>query len=328
MSRTGSQSAAAAARRSSQDPCAHSARPLPAPGSRRCPTAGAPSPRLRGRASARRWRARAARPARSHRPRRAAGRGRSPRRRRGTPRRRRWVPPARRAPPNAAAARRRTPAPPRDPARCSRAAPAGPSARADRAPGRRARGARRRSPRPWSCQRSQILMCSPIRSTIASSRPSGTACATSISGLSASQKQSNLHDVQLVEAEGPRPARVGLQEERRAPDQRRHVLRVGPEADVAMAVCRPEPRRDTCGWHVGQLRRLRGRERSTGRAARWARAPRRRGRAVRRPPGRAVASARAATVVLLTPPFPVTKAIRRARTASTVAEAGAARQAG
>ena len=38
--------------------------------------------------------------------------------------------------------------------------------------------------------------------------------------------------------------------------------------------------------------------------------------------GRAVASAgAAATVVLLTPPFPVTKAIRRARTGSTVAEA-------
>jgi hypothetical protein len=48
----------------------------------------------------------------------------------------------------------------------------------------------------------------------------------------------HLRDVQLVEAERPRHARIDLQEERHAPDERGDVLGVGPEAHVAMAIGR------------------------------------------------------------------------------------------
>ncbi len=93
VSRTGSQSAAAAAAfERTRAPSRPS--PSPGPGSRRHPTAGAPSPRLRGRASARRSHARAARPARSHRPRRAAAEAVTPQKAK-TPQRPRWAPPVR-----------------------------------------------------------------------------------------------------------------------------------------------------------------------------------------------------------------------------------------
>ena len=46
----------------------------------------------------------------------------------------------------------------------------------------------------------------------------------------------HLRDVDLVEAERARHLRVGLEEERHAADQRRHVLGVGPEAEVAVGV--------------------------------------------------------------------------------------------
>jgi hypothetical protein len=47
-----------------------------------------------------------------------------------------------------------------------------------------------------------------------------------------------LRDVQLVEAEGPRHARVELEEERHVADERGDVLGVGPQADEAMAIGR------------------------------------------------------------------------------------------
>ena len=77
-----------------------------------------------------------------------------------------------------------------------------------------------------------------MAAAIARSRSSGATGGTSTSGRSASHQPSTSRGVDLVEPERARHPRVDLEEERHVPDQRGHVVGVGAEREVAVAVGR------------------------------------------------------------------------------------------